>query len=71
MAESKLKIDIRRGAILKELHRSGRVRTNDLVETFSATPVTIRNDLATLERALRVVSFSLSDASDERTAAVI
>ncbi|MBQ1543964.1 GntR family transcriptional regulator [Caulobacter sp. CCUG 60055] len=28
-------------------------------------------DLATLERALRVVSFSLSDASDERTAAVI
>ena len=50
MAESKLKIDIRRAAILEELLRNGSVQTDDLAKQFSATHVTIRNDLAALER---------------------
>ncbi len=50
MAESKLKIDVRRAAILEELLREGSVQTENLVKQFNATPVTIRTDLAALER---------------------
>ena len=50
MADSKLKIDIRRGAILDRLRREGRVCVSELSAELSATAVTIRNDLAALER---------------------
>lgn len=50
MAESKLKIDVRRAAILEKLLREGSVQTENLVKQFNATPVTIRTDLAALER---------------------
>lgn len=50
MAESKLKIDVRRAAILERLLREGSVQTENLVKQFNATPVTIRTDLAALER---------------------
>ena len=49
MAESKLKIDVRRAAILEKLSREGSVLTCDLVKAFDTTPVTIRTDLAALE----------------------
>ena len=51
MAQSKpLKIDVRRSAILEALGRESRVRVSQLAEQFGATVVTIRNDLAALER---------------------
>ena len=50
MADSKLKIDIRRGKILESLRRDGRVAVSKLSAELGATPVTIRNDLAALER---------------------
>ena len=51
MAQPKpLKIDARRSAILDALQREGRIRVAQLAEQFDATVVTIRNDLATLER---------------------
>ncbi len=50
MAESKLKIDIRRDAILDKLRRDGRVYVSELAESLAVTPVTIRNDLDALEK---------------------
>lgn len=50
MAGSKLKIDIRRSQILEQLRIDGKVSVSRLSESLGATPVTIRNDLATLER---------------------
>ena len=48
MAIGKLKIDIRRQAILEQLNRDGQVFVNDLSKKMGITPVTIRNDLDTL-----------------------
>lgn len=55
MAESKLKIDVRRAAILEKLMRDGSVQTEDLVKQLNATSVTIRTDLAALEREGQLV----------------
>lgn len=49
MAESKLKIDIRRNRILEELKSSGKVFVSELSEKLGVTPVTVRNDLQALE----------------------
>ena len=48
MATGKLKIDIRRQAILEQLNREGQVFVTALSEKLGITPVTIRNDLDTL-----------------------
>ena len=50
MADSKLKIDIRRAKILELLRRDGKVMVSQLSTDLGATPVTIRNDLSALER---------------------
>ena len=50
MAESKLKIDVRRSKILEQLKLEGKVSVSRLAEALGATPVTIRNDLTALER---------------------
>lgn len=49
MAESKLKIDIRRNKILEELKSSGKVFVSELSAKLGVTPVTVRNDLQALE----------------------
>lgn len=49
MADSKLKVDIRRKKILEELRRNGRVYVAELSRSLGVTPVTIRNDLDALE----------------------
>ncbi|MBE6941678.1 MAG: DeoR/GlpR transcriptional regulator [Ruminococcaceae bacterium] len=48
MATGKLKIDIRRQAILEQLNREGIVHVTQLSERLGATPATIRNDLDAL-----------------------
>lgn len=50
MADSKLKIDIRRDRILQLLQQTGKVQVSDLSRELGATAVTIRNDLDALER---------------------
>lgn len=50
MAESKLKIDVRRNKILEHLRSEGKVSVSRLAAELGATPVTIRNDLTALER---------------------
>lgn len=50
MAESKLKIDVRRNKILEQLRADGKVSVSRLAAELGATPVTIRNDLTALER---------------------
>ena len=50
MAESKLKIDVRRSKILEQLRAEGKVSVSRLAAQLGATPVTIRNDLTALER---------------------
>lgn len=50
MAESKLKIDMRRKKILAQLREDGKVSVVRLAEELGTTPVTIRNDLTTLQR---------------------
>ena len=50
MAESKLKIDVRRNKILEQLRSDGKVSVSRLAAELGATPVTIRNDLTALER---------------------
>ena len=50
MAESKLKIDVRRNKILEQLRAEGKVSVSRLAAQLGATPVTIRNDLTALER---------------------
>ena len=48
MATGKLKIDIRRQAILEQLNREGIVHVSQLSERFGTTSATIHNDLDTL-----------------------
>lgn len=48
MASGKLKIDIRRQAIMEQLNRDGIVQVAQLSERLGATSATIRNDLDTL-----------------------
>ena len=50
MAESKLKIDVRRSKILEQLKAAGKVSVSRLAADLGATPVTIRNDLTALEQ---------------------
>lgn len=50
LAESKLKIDIRRDKILDELKSSGKVFVSELAVKLGVTPVTVRNDLMALEK---------------------
>ena len=50
MADSKLKIDIRRNKILERLKCDGKVYVTELSEQLEVTPVTIRCDLGALER---------------------
>lgn len=50
MAESKLKIDVRREKILAALRENCKVSVSELSRELGATPVTIRNDLSALER---------------------
>ena len=50
MAESKLKIDVRRNKILEQLKAEGKVSVSRLAAELGATPVTIRNDLTALEQ---------------------
>lgn len=50
MAGESLKIDVRRKRILELLDREGQVRVAQLSEILGATVVTIRSDLAALER---------------------
>lgn len=52
-----MRATLRREQILKELLRSGNVHVNALAEQFSTSPVTIRNDLATLEKSGKVERF--------------
>ncbi len=49
MAESKLKIDVRRNKILEELKSSGKVFVSELSHKLGVTVVTVRNDLQALE----------------------
>ncbi len=58
MADSKLKIDIRRNAILDILRRDGKVYVTQLSETLRVTPVTIRNDLDMLEAEGHLIRMS-------------
>lgn len=48
MANGKLKIDIRRQAIMEQLNRDGMVQVTQLSQRLGATPATIRNDLDAL-----------------------
>ena len=48
MAAGKLKIDIRRRAIMEQLNRDGMVFVSQLSEKMGITAATIRNDLDTL-----------------------
>lgn len=50
MAESKLKIDVRRNKILEWIRMDGKVSVSQLSADLGATPVTIRNDLTALEQ---------------------
>lgn len=50
MADSKLKIDIRRNQILERLRKDGKVRVSDLSRELGVTAVTVRTDLDNLER---------------------
>jgi DeoR/GlpR family transcriptional regulator of sugar metabolism len=50
MARDELKIDSRRRRILEILRRDGQVRVAELGEALDTTVVTVRNDLAVLER---------------------
>lgn len=50
MSGSKLKIDIRRNKILQKLRQTGRVSVVQLSKELGATQVTIRSDLASMER---------------------
>lgn len=50
MADSKLKIDIRRNKILERLREEGVVRVTELSQDLGVTPVTVRTDLDSLEQ---------------------
>ena len=69
MADSKLKIDVRRNKILDILNRDGKVYVSQLSKTLGATPVTIRNDLAALERdgyLIRMSGGAVQASRDQR-----
>ncbi len=55
MAGGKLKIDIRRNAILDRLRLEGKISVTQLSEELDVTQVTIRNDLAALEQEGQLV----------------
>ena len=48
--EHELKIDARRKRILELLAQDGQVKVTQLSELFHTSPVTIRSDLASLEK---------------------
>lgn len=50
MAGGLLKIDVRRGKILEQLRQEGAVSVSQLAQALGTTPVTIRSDLAALEK---------------------
>lgn len=50
MADSKLKIDIRRNRIIDLLRKNGRVYVSELSRELNVTAVTVRNDLDALEK---------------------
>lgn len=50
MADSKLKIDIRRNKILERLRRDGSIRVSELSSELGVTSVTLRTDLDSLEQ---------------------
>ena len=50
MAGGKLKIEIRRSKILKQLDLTGKVSVTDLSDLLGVTPVTVRSDLTELEQ---------------------
>ena len=50
MAGGKLKIELRRQRILKQLNLTGKVSVTELSSQLDVTPVTIRNDLTELEQ---------------------
>ena len=55
MISGKLKIDIRRKRILEQLRLAGKVSVMELSQMLDVTPVTVRNDLATLEQEGQLV----------------
>ncbi len=73
MADSKLKIDIRRNAILDMLKRDGKVYVAKLSHDLGVTPATIRNDLYSLEHDGYIIRMSggavYSNRSAERSEA--
>ena len=50
MPGSKLKLTIRRNQILQQLHKTGKVTVTQLSADLGTTQVTIRSDLAAMER---------------------
>lgn len=50
MADSKLKIDIRRNKILERLRKDGKVQISELSKELGVTVVTVRTDLDNLEK---------------------
>jgi len=50
LAGGKLKIEIRRSKILKQLDLTGKVSVTDLSDLLGVTPVTVRSDLTELEQ---------------------
>ena len=73
MAEHRLKIDIRREEILRQLKQEGRVSVTQLSRQLGVTPVTIRNDLAALVsdgRAERISGGALLRRQQEQTETV-
>lgn len=55
MAGGKLKIEIRRSKILKQLELTGKVSVTELSALLGVTPVTIRSDLTDLEQEGRLL----------------
>lgn len=55
MISGKLKIDIRRKRILEQLRLAGKVSVIELSQMLDVTPVTVRNDLTTLEQEGQLV----------------
>ena len=67
--DHELKIDFRRQRILELLAQEGQVKVTQLSELFHTTPVTIRSDLAALEKdgyLKRVTGGAVQTRSEER-----
>jgi len=58
MADSKLKVDIRRKSILDMLRQNGKVYVSELSRILNVTPVTVRNDLDALEQNGQLIRMS-------------